>query len=120
MKNELETNFVICGQMMMWRNVALVFGIPFAWCLLSSFAFGQLSFVNFNPIWLLCIAFAPQPPMLINLFRLANKMHGEVYASLHVVLTVILTPAFLAGPLLIPLLVQGDARRLLLDDDSGK
>ena len=69
---------------------------------------------------LLIVAFAAQPMMLINQFRLVNKMHGQVSASLHVGLSVILTPFFLIGPVLIPLLVLGDAQRLLLEEEPAK
>lgn len=119
-KNEIEMTAAICAQMMMWRKVGLIMAIPFICSLLGSFALGRFTFVSSAMQSLLCIAFIPQPPMLVYLFRLANKVHGVGYAALHVVLTVILTPFFLIGPLLIPLLVSGDVRRLLLDDDSGK
>ena len=120
MKNERETTAKTCAQMMMWRNLVLVAAIPFAWSLLESFVIGRLVIANYNPMWLLLVTFIPQPPMLFYLFRLANRMHGVVYAALHVLLTVFLTPFFVIGPLFIPLLVLGDARRLLLDDASDK
>ena len=119
MKNEHEMTTAIVAQMMLWRKITLVMAIPFVCSLLGSFAWGQLRDFSTLTQSLLCIAFIPQPPMLYYLFRLANKMHGLVYAVLHVALAAILTPFFLVGPLFIPLLVSGDARRLLLDD-SGK
>ena len=120
MKNEFQLDAAICTQMMLWRKATLVFAIPFVISLLASFTWGRLREVGAYTQALLCIAFIPQPPMLYYLFRLANKMHGRVYAVLHVVLTLILTPFFLVGPLFIPLLVSGDARRLLMNDDVTK
>jgi len=120
MGNDFEKTAAICAQMMMWRKVTLIMAIPFICNLLGSFAWGRLTDVSSTMQSLLCIAFIPQPPLLVYLFRLANKVHGVRYAVLHAVLTAILTPFFLIGPLLIPLLVLGDVRRLLLDDDSGK
>ena len=47
----------------------------------------QTSQVSSTTEALLCIAFIPQPPMLVYLFRLAKNVHGVRYAVLHVVLT---------------------------------
>ena len=105
---------------MFWRKATLFLAIPFALCLLGSFVGGRVSeFVPYTGV-LLIVAFAAQPMMLINQFRLVNKMHGQVSASLHVGLSVILTPFFLIGPVLIPLLVLGDAQRLLLEEEPAK
>ena len=105
---------------MFWRKATLFLAIPFALCLLGSFVGGRVGeFVPYTGV-LLIVAFAAQPMMLINQFRLVNKMHGQVSASLHVGLSVILTPFFLIGPVLIPLLVLGDAQRLLLEEEPAK
>ena len=105
---------------MFWRKATLFLAIPFALCLLVSFVGGRVrEFVPYTGV-LLIVAFAAQPMMLINQFRLVDKMHGQVSASLHVGLTIILTPFFLIGPILIPLLVLGDAQRLLLEEEPAK
>ena len=120
MKSEFEENTRIGQQMMFWRKATLFLAIPFALCLLGSFVGGRVrEFVPYTGV-LLIVAFAAQPMMLINQFRLVNKMHGQVSASLHVGLSVILTPFFLIGPVLIPLLVLGDAQRLLLEEEPAK
>ena len=105
---------------MFWRKATLFLAIPFALCLLGSFVGGRVrEFVPYTGV-LLIVAFAAQPMMLMNQFRLVDKMHGQVSASLHVGLTIILTPFFLIGPILIPLLVLGDAQRLLLEEEPAK
>lgn len=120
MKTEFEINTELCQQMMFWRKVNLFAAVPFAWTLLFSFYDGRLVSVDPRASFLLAFAYLLQPLLLFHLFRLVCKMHGQVSASLHVGLTVVLTPFFLIGPLFIPLLVLGDARRLLLDQDSKK
>ena len=120
MKSEFEENAAIGQQMMFWRKVTLVLAIPFALCLLGSFVGGRIERFVPNAGSSLLVAFVAQPMMLMNQFRLVDKMHGQVSASLHVALTVILTPFFLIGPVLIPLLVLGDAQRLLLEEESAK
>ena len=64
MKNEGEITAETSSQMMMWRNLVLVAAIPFAWSLLESFVIGRLVIVNYSPMWLLFVAFIPQPPLL--------------------------------------------------------
>ena len=120
MKSEFEENTRIGQQMMFWRKATLFLAIPFALCLLGSFVGGRIErFVPYTGLSLI-VAFAIQPMMLLNQFRLVDKMHGQVSASLHVGLKVILTPFFLIGPVLIPLLVLGDAQRSLLKEESAK
>ena len=120
MKSEFEENTRIGQQMMFWRKVTLVLAVPFGLCLLGSFVGGQINeFVPYTGLSLI-VAFVAQPMMLMNQFRLVDKMHGQVSASLHIGLTVILTPFFLIGPVLIPLLVLGDAQRLLLEEQPAK
>ena len=46
------------------------------------------------------------------MFRIVRTLHGVGYALAHVAISVLLTPVFLFGLILVPLLVQGDAERL--------
>ena len=106
--------------MMLFRKVTLVFVVPFVLCLLGSFLGWQVSkFMPYTMVFLI-FAFSAQYTMLKNQFCLVNRMHGLVNASLNVGLTMILTPFFLIGPILIPLLVLRDARRLLLKEEPAK
>lgn len=46
------------------------------------------------------------------IFRIMQSLHGTGYAFGHVVISVLLTPVFLTGLILVPLLVRGDVERL--------
>ena len=64
--------------------------------------------------WSFVLVAIPLVPLLYYLFQLVREMNGNSSAIFHVLLTAILAPVFLIGPLLIPLLVRGDARRQLV------
>ena len=55
-------------------------------------------------------------PLSLTMYRLVKQIHGAGYAIAHVFFLFLLTPAFLAGPILLPFLVQSDAERLLSDE----
>ena len=110
LKKATQLNTLTCERMMFWRGVGLVAAIPFVAQQLASFSESSLA----APSWLIAIPCLPLLLMLYYMFRLVNKTSGTVNASFHVLLTAALTPIFLIGPLLIPLLVRGDARRLLI------
>ena len=45
-------------------------------------------------------------------YRISQALHGTGYAIGHLAISVVLTPVFLIGLILMPLLVRGDAERL--------
>ncbi len=46
------------------------------------------------------------------IFRISRSLHGTGYAVGHLAISVVLTPVFLTGLILMPLLIRGDAERL--------
>ena len=109
-KKEIERNTEICTRMMICRTACLVTAIPFCIDLLA-FLSGS---TTGSSQWTLMIILIPLAPMLYYMFRLVSKTNGTPNAIFHVILTALLTPFFLTGPLLIPLLARGDARRLMV------
>jgi len=51
--------------------------------------------------------------------RTAAREIGPAYATRHLLLALLLLPFLFLGPLLIPHLVQADAKRLRLPDDHN-
>ena len=109
MKKEIERNTEICLRMMTWRTISLFAAVPFLVQTVLALADSDIGYVKW-PFWL---ALVPIFPLVYYMFNLVLKVHGWTTAFFHVTLTIILTPFFLVGPLLIPLLVKGDASRLL-------
>ena len=96
--------------MMFWRTVCIVASIPYVIQSLLFLSAGQ----NIGLAWSFSPITIPLLPLLYYLFQLVNETNGYFLAVFHALLTAILAPFFLIGPLLIPLLVRGDARRLLI------
>ena len=63
-------------------------------------------------VWTMPFCLVSMVPLTIHCFRLASNLHGKKSAIAHCVLLVVLTPAFLAGLICVPLLLKGDAKRL--------
>ncbi len=97
--------------MMGYRKWAMIAGVPFliaTFFAISSFDFETGLLFLAIPVLVFAI------PMWIKMFKLVNAMHGPIYATWHVLASVVLTPALLGGIILIPLVVRGDVNRLLL------
>lgn len=116
MKKEISQNTLCCDRMMMWRTICIVAAVPFLIQTILSFTdpgLGRYAWPKLLPILALI-------PMLFYMFLLAVKMNGVLNAFFHVLLTIVLTPFFLVGPFFIPLLVRGDARRLVYLQNSDR
>ena len=108
LKKEVTRNTEVCKWMMFWRKVCIFAAIPFLIQTLLKFTEPGIG----NAQWPLWIALVPLVPMVYYQFILTLTIHGMTSAFFHVLLTVVLTPFSYAGPILIPLLVKGDANRL--------
>ena len=104
--------------MMRYRKWALVSGIFFVLALLIDLASAGVGSSLWFVLPVLCCAL----PMWIAMHGIVCRLHGRSYAFWHVFASVILTPAFLTGIILVPLVVAGDAKRLeqsvLVDAES--
>jgi hypothetical protein len=109
-KKEIERDTLLCSRMMLWRTACIVMSIPFLIQTLLSLATGSHTTLD----WTFGLFAIPLIPLNYYLIRLVTKTNGITSAIFHALLTAILAPFFLIGPLLIPLLVRGDARRLMI------
>ena len=109
-KDEIQRNTIICSRMMLWRTVCIVASVPFLIQTVLFLAAGQ----DVGLAWSIALVSVPLFPLVYYLFRLVSKTNGFYSAIFHALLTAVLAPFFLIGPLLIPLLARGDARRLLI------
>ena len=71
-------------------------------------------------ILLLCVFLISTLATWYYIFRITRSLHSTGYALGHAALAIALTPIFLLGVILVPLLVRGDAERLgqVPDSDS--
>ena len=77
--------------------------------------------VGFAPALLplsLLVALISVIPLALTVFGLVKRMHGTGFAIAHVFFLFVLSFAFFAGPILLPLLLHGDVNRLFSDESS--
>jgi len=98
------------------RELALQFGTTYALACGASLLRLEIWILSWLLPYALGLLLIAMIPLAISMFQLVRRLHGLVYAIVHVVLLYILTPMFLTGVILIPLLVHGDAIRLLEDE----
>lgn len=115
--NKESDEFNRVGRLMMgWRTLCIVAAIPYLYTQIRAIGNGEV----LGDKWLLAVAFSVSGPMNFWMYRLTKQLHGTLNATLHVIVTILLTPILVIGPLLVPLLVQGDARRLLVIKDQDR
>jgi len=114
LKKKIERDTRTCSRMMFWRTACIVASTPFLIQAVLSLSTGETTGLGWNS----GLIVAPLLPLLYFQFRLVFKTNGLASAMFHALLTAILTPFFLIGPLLIPLLARGGARRLLVVQNS--
>ena len=101
------------------RETALWFAAPYALSLFVLITGMPVWPVSLWPVFLLLslgVVFIAMLPLAVSVFRLVEQLHGFGYGVAHVIFLFALTPTFLVGLLFIPIVVHGDAARLLDDD----
>lgn len=112
--SDLTFRHTMCAEMLRRRTVAMWCLAPYLLMCTASLT-RALPWSELLPLTLLLSAISVVP-LSVPIYRLVEKIHGKGYAIAHVFFLFLLTPAFATGPILLPLLVQSDAERLLGDD----
>ena len=97
------------GRLFSARKCALVLAV--ALTLLSMIA-GRSAFAAYTVLVLVIVFVTFILLTWLYIYRITQSLHGTGYALGHLAISVMLTPIFLLGIILVPLLVRGDVQRL--------
>lgn len=107
----------VCAEMLRRRTIAMWCTAPY----LIACAASLMRALPWSGLLLLTLLLSAISvvPLSVPMYRLVKKIHGNGYAIAHVFFLFLLTPAFAAGPILLPLMVKADANRLLGETDQN-